>query len=467
MNITPIIKKALQLLCCLLCIAANAQNSDDRYAKPLKQVIKEVEQRFHIRIKYADTLIANKQVTYADWRYRQDAETTLEKILAPFDLIAKKESDSVYKLGSFEYHRWKVEDGWAELDRISDQYHNKAEWEARKAELRSCMIKALQLDLAPIALSKPITTEIRKYDGYTVQNIAIEILPGIYVNGSLYKPAKYKGRIPVILCPDGHWAKQRYRADCQLRCASLAKMGAMAFSFDLFAWGESLLQFKSEDHRRSLSMSFQVLGGIRILDYLLSLKDADTTRVGISGGSGGGTHTALLTALDDRIKCSAPVASVSSYFYGGCPCESGMPIHTCAGGTDNVEIAAMAAPRPQLVVSDGKDWTDRMPEHDLAYLKKIYGWYDKSEFISNVHLKEEGHDFGINKRTAVYEFMANRLLLDLNSIKNATGKIDESFVTIEKEPMMYVFGANGERLPANAVKGFENAERLFYQLKRN
>ncbi len=466
MNSTSIIKRTLQLLCCLLCLVSNAQNSDDRYAKPLKQVIKEVEQRFHIRVKYADTLIANKQVTYADWRYRQDAERTLEKILSPFDLIAKKESDSVYKLGTFEYHRWKVEDGWAELDRIASQYHNKTEWEARRSELRACMMKALQLDLAPITLGKPITTEIRKYDGYTVQNIAIEILPGIYVNGSLYKPARYKGRIPVILCPDGHWAKQRYRADCQLRCASLAKMGAMAFSFDLFAWGESLLQFKSEDHRRSLSMSFQVLGGIRILDYLLSLKDADTTRVGISGGSGGGTHTALLTALDDRITCSAPVASVSSYFYGGCPCESGMPIHTCIGGTDNVEIAAMAAPRPQLVVSDGKDWTDRMPEHDLSYLKRIYGWYDKVGLISNVHLKEEGHDFGINKRTAVYEFMAKQLSLDLNLIKNTAGEIDESFVTIEKEPMMYVFGINGEHLPAKAVKGFENAERLFYQLKR-
>ena len=281
----------------------------------------------------------------------------------------------------------------------------------------------MQLSHLPAApASKPIITPQRKFDGYTVENIALEILPGLWINGSLYKPAKYKGKIPVIVNPDGHWDKQRYRADCQYRCAAFAKMGAMAFSYDLFAWGESLLQFKTEDHRRSLAMTIQVLGSIRILDYLLSLKDADTNRVAMTGGSGGGSQTVLMTAIDDRIKVSAPVVSLSSYFYGGCPCESGMPIHSCAGRTDNVELAAMAAPRPQLVVSDGGDWTDRMPEHDFPYLQKMYSWYDKKENVSNVHLPEEKHDFGINKRIAVYEFMAKQLGLNLKAIQNADRK---------------------------------------------
>ena len=449
-------------------VQAFAQNSDERYVKPLKQVLLEVEQRFSIKIKYADSMVNNKQVAYADWRYRNDAATTLENILLPLDMKAKRESDKVYKLSYYEYYRWTVEDGWAELDRIASGYSTIADWEKRKALLKPCLLESLQLNDLPAApLTKPIATAIRKHDGYTVQNIAIEIMPGVYVNGSLYKPEKYRGKIPVILNPDGHWEKQRYRPDCQYRCAALAKMGAMAFSYDLFAWGESLLQFKPEDHRRSLAMSFQVMGSLRILDYLLSLKDADPSRVAITGGSGGGSHTILVTAIDDRIKCSAPVVSLSSYFYGGCPCESGMPIHQCGGWTDNVEIAAMAAPRPQLVVSDGKDWTDHMPEHDLAYMEKIYGWYGMKNNITNVHLKEEGHDFGINKRIAVYQFMAKQLGLDINAIKNKAGAIDESAITIEKEQALYVFGEKGELLPANAVKGFENAAALFYQWKRN
>lgn len=451
------------LLCGSLCPSLlHAQlNTDNAYAKPLKEVLANIEKKFSVRIKYADSMVAGKMVNYAAWRYRNDVETTLDNVLSPLDMKVKKEKDKVYKLSYYEYYRWTVEDGWAELDRIAAQYSNLSEWQKRRDSLKPALMAALQLSPLPASPgSKPIITPKRKFDGYTVENIAIEILPGLYINGSLYKPLKYKGKIPVILNPDGHWEKQRYRPDCQYRCATLARMGAMAFSYDLFAWGESQLQFKLEDHRRSLSQSIQVLGSIRILDYLLSLKDADTNRVAITGGSGAGSHTVLMTAIDDRIKVSAPVVAISSYFYGGCPCESGMPIHDCGGRTDNVEIAAMAAPRPQLLVSDGGDWTDRTPEHDLPYLKKIYAYYGVADKVSNVHLPAEKHDFGINKRKAVYEFMAKYLLLDLKAAEDAAGNVDESKVTIEQETAMYVFGDHGESLPANAIKGFSQLEKF-------
>ena len=97
-------------------------------------------------------------------------------------------------------------------------------------------------------------------------------------------------------------------------------------------------------------MTIQVLNSTRILDYLISLPEANAELVAITGASGGGSHTMLMTALDDRIKVSVPVVMLSCYFYGGCPCESGLPIHLCGKGTNNAEIAAMAAPRPQMVV---------------------------------------------------------------------------------------------------------------------
>jgi dienelactone hydrolase len=425
-------------------------------------VLAEIENRFHIKIKYSEALVKDKVVNYAEWRFRDTPEETLANVLEPMDMGVNKEADKVYKLKDFEYYRWPVQDGWKELDRIAAQYHDKASWEKRKAELRPELYKALQLSPLPAKPnSKPIITPKRIFDGYSVENIAIEILPGLYINGSLYKPLKIKGKIPVVLSPDGHWDKQRYRADCQIRCATLARMGAMAFSYDLFAWGESLLQFKAEDHRRSLAETVQTLGAIRILDYMLSLKETDHARVGISGGSGGGSHTVLMAAMDDRIKLSAPVVAVSSYFYGGCPCESGMPIHQCSGGTDNVELAAMAAPNPQLLISDGKDWTANMPEHDFPYLQKMYGYYGKTNLVENVNLPNEGHDFGISKRMALYPFIAKNFHLDLKAIEDKSGKIDESKVTIEKEPAMYVFGDHGEKLPKDAIHGFENLEKIF------
>jgi len=462
------LKRLFHITCCLLCFAqVDAQNSDDAYREPLKQVLTEIENQYGIKLRYSNDLVNNRFVTYARWRFRPDVEKTLENVLAAQDLSFSKAGDKVYKINNFQYHLKTVEEGKEQLEYLSTLYHDAASWEKRKSELRTCMYQALQLSPMPAApASKPIITPVRTMDGYTVENIAIEVLPGVYTCGSIYKPAKIKGKIPVVLCPDGHWDQHRYRADCQYRCATLARMGCIAISYDLFAWGESLLQFKSEDHRRSLAMTVQALNAFRILDYLLSLKEADTSRVAISGGSGGGSHTMLVTALDDRIKLSAPVVMVSSWHSGGCPCESGMPVHLCGGGTNNVEIAAMAAPRPQLVVSDGKDWTAHVPEIEFPYLKKMYGYYGKQDQVENVHLPEEGHDYGINKRTALYEFLAKHFHLDLRKIKDVSGKIDESKVTIEPKQAMYVFGEHGEKLPANAIHGFDQLQKEFNEIKK-
>ncbi len=438
------------------------ENSDNLYQKPLKQVLKDVENKFGVTIKFTDSMVQNKVVNYADWRFRSTADETLANVLAPLDMKVNKEGDKRYKLKYYEYYRWTVDDGKEKLDSLATKYNDAKTWETRKNDLRQCMLQALQLSPLPARpASKPILSNKRMYGDYSVENMALEVLPGLYVCGSVYQPTTIQGKIPVILCPDGHFDKGRYRADCQYRCASLARMGCMAISYDLFAWGESLLQFKDEDHRRSIAESIQILYSMRLLDYALSLKEIDANRVAISGGSGGGTLSMLVTALDDRIKLSAPVVSLSCYMYGGCPCESGQPVQFCGGGTDNPEIAAMAAPRPMLIVSDGKDWTDHVPQIEFPYLQKMYSFYNKKDLVQNVHLPNDGHDFGLSKRIPLYNFIAQQFNLDLNKIKNPIGGIDETKVTIEPENAMYAFGKKGENLPANAIKGFDKLAVVF------
>ena len=448
-------------------ILAQVPNSDTKYQKPLKEVLNEVERRFDVKLRISDKDLEEKVLDYADWRFRPDFEQSIKNILAPFDFVCLPDgADGKYKIEKYRYHLKTVLEAKQILDHLASLYTKKEEWEIRRSELKSCILEAIRLSPMPVSpKSKPILGEIRKMNGYTVQNLALEILPGVYTSASLYQPAKQKGKIPVVLCPNGHFAEGRYNKDVQARCAGLARMGAMAISYDLFAWGESALQFDSKLHQTSMANTIQALSSIRILDYLLSLDNADSERVAITGGSGGGSHSMLISAIDDRIKVSVPTVMMSAIHYGGCPCESGNPIHLCGEGTNNVEIAALFAPKPQLIISDGGDWTANVPELEFPYLKRIYSFYGPDAEVQNIHFKNEKHDYGTSKRIAMYHFIARQLKLNEEMVFNKEGNLDESAITIENADRLKVFGVEGKYLPANAIHSmaelmvvFENAK---------
>lgn len=337
------------------------------------------------------------------------------------------------------------------LNTFAQTHHDRATWETRAAMIRKGIREGMKLPDKPLfAPLRPIRHSLRKMDGYTVENVAFESIPGFFVTGNLYRPLNPTRKMAAVLCPHGHTANQdaRFLEPAQQRCATLARMGAVAFVYDMIGYGDS----KQCSHKLPEALKFQTLNSLRALDFLLSLPDVDADRIGVSGESGGGTQTFLLTALDSRVKVAAPVVMVSAHFFGGCTCESGMPIHKrSTHQTSNVEIAALAAPRPLLLVSDGKDWTKNTPAVEFPYVQTIYGYYDAKDRVENVHLPMEGHDYGPSKRAASYRFFAKHLKLDLNRVMKA-GQIDESTNTLLDPVALQVFNADHPR-PAQAVVG--------------
>lgn len=438
----------------VLSVSVQAQTYDTHYTRSLHDVARDVQQRFHVKLRF-DMDTAGLQLPYADFRIRPwSVEQTLTNICRYFDWNWWPRNNGLYRISRYEYYRRHNDEGREMLNYLSSLYNNREQWEQRRGSLITEVRQRLGIDLfldSCVRNPEVLLEKIRKHDGYTTQNICIELMAGQHVYGTIYAPygsykshktykshkshrshksyKTYGSHYPLIICPDGHWPS-RYRDDEQQRLGVLARMGAICVDFDLYGYGQSKAEVG--EHAVARAHVFQAACGLRLLDWMLKNRnDVDTTRIGICGGSGGGTHTILLSLLAEsfdmaHIAAIAPVVHVASHFDGGCPCESGMPVQLSCGGTCEPELAATFAPRPMLVVSDGGDWTSTVPTLEYPYLQRMYGFYQATNLVKNVHLPDERHDFGPSKRQAVYQFFAEVFDLDIT-------KADESKVTIQPD----------------------------------
>jgi hypothetical protein len=350
-------------------------------------------------------------------------------------------------------HYWTEDEANLKMKEFAKTWNNSDSWEIRAQTIKEGIIKGMKLDQMPKIDGNfnAIITNSRVFDGYIVENIQIESFPGFYVAGNLYRPINSKSKNAAVLSPHGHLSDKRLKEDVQTRCAVLARMGAVVFAYDMVGHGDSQ---QVSSHTIPIALLLQTWNSKRVLEYLITRPDVDSERIGMTGGSGGGTQTFVLTAIDDRITASVPCVQVSAHFFGGCVCESGMPIHKSKKfQTNNVEIAALCAPRPMMLISDGNDWTRNTPAVEYPYIQKVYALYNAEHKIENVHLPLEKHDYGYSKRCAMYNFFAHHLKLDTKAVEwNPT--VNENFVTVLPADQLRVFTEDNP-LPEDALMGDE------------
>ena len=289
-----------------------------------------------------------------------------------------------------------------------------AAWQKRAAYLRERIL--VSAGLMPMPERTPLRAEIfgeLKRNDYTVSKVYFESLPGFYVTGNLYRPAG-SGPFPAVLSPHGHWAYGRLE-NTPLnsgpgRAISLARQGYVVFSYDMVGYGDSRQVPHTFGNRRATLWGLTLAGlqlwnSIRSLDFLESLPDVNKAQIGVTGESGGGTQTFLLTAIDPRPAVAVPVNMISLHMQGGCLCENAPGLRL---DTTNVEIAATIAPRPMLMVAASGDWTVNTLEREYPAIASFYRLMDAPDRVHAVRFTAE-HNYNKESREAMYAWMARWL----------------------------------------------------------
>ncbi|MFM1558212.1 MAG: acetylxylan esterase [Roseibacillus sp.] len=330
---------------------------------------------------------------------------------------------------------------------------SKEQWATRSAQIRHALM--VSVGLFPEPERTPLNPVIHgKIDGgdFTVEKVYFETRPGFLLTGSLYRPKNRKGKSPGVLCPHGHWNEARFfdaggdnakqlvkdgaeenvesaRNHIQSRCVGLARLGCTVLQYDMLGycdndqisyqlahrfakqrpemigqnrWG--LFSPQAESHLQSIMM-LQTWNSMRAIDFLQSLPEVDPERIAVTGASGGGTQTFVISALDPRVKVSMPAVMVSTAMQGGCTCENSTLMRVTEG---NVAFAALFAPKP-LGVTAANDWTKEMASKGFPELKKTYELLGVPDKVMLHSRTDFGHNYNLLSRQAMYRWFNKHL----------------------------------------------------------
>ncbi len=290
--------------------------------------------------------------------------------------------------------------------------------------------------------------EVESYDSFAVEKVLFESRPGFLVTGTVYRPKQSGDMFPGVLGLCGHSQSGKAEDKYQAFCIGLAQKGFIVCIIDPISQGERIQFLKSDGAPlpslcggHNLMGNQQVLLGdffgtwrvwdaMRGLDYLLSRRDVDPSRIGVTGNSGGGTLTTFLTALDPRITMAAPSCYICSYLANlenELPADAEQnPPGILAFGLDEADLLMCYAPRPTMILSQIEDFFDeraaRTAFEELRRIHELLGSPGTAEYFVGTH----EHGFHRENREAMYGFFLKHAGVSGDPVEDEFEPIPES-----------------------------------------
>jgi hypothetical protein len=246
------------------------------------------------------------------------------------------------------------------------------------------------------------------------------VIPGLWIPALLYEPEKLTGKVPVILNTNGHEGTGVANDYIQIRCINLAKKGSLALNFEWLGMGQ--LKTAGFSHTRSNQLDLTGTNGVALhylsqkrgLDILLEHRNADPSRVAVTGLSGGGWQTIFISSLDPRVTIATPVAGYSSFvtraqFPDQDLGDSEQTPVDLASVADYTTLTAMRAPKPTMISNNAYDSCCFRGDYANAPLiwaaRPYYALYNAEDKLT-AHINfDPGHNYGQENREAFYRFV--------------------------------------------------------------
>ena len=330
--------------------------------------------------------------------------------------------------------QYQAEQAWREdndRQRAWDGIHNERELLRTQDQARRKLLQMIGgLPAAKTDLQARVTGRI-EMDGFSVEKLIFQSLPGVYVTALLYVPADHSKKHPAVLVPAGHAADGKFHY--QSLSQRLVGRGYVVISWDPVGQGErsqfwdsaagkSRYNLVCGEHAAMGNMAYlagtnlarwEIWDGIRAVDYLLTRPEVNGERISITGTSGGGFQATLIAALDERIKVAVPSCYISALpmrMYNRIFADpdsdpeqdlSGM----ISNGVDHPGLLLMIYPRPVMVAAAVLDFFPiEGTRKTVREVRSLYERFDRGERIALVE-GYHGHQFSSENQEAALDFL--------------------------------------------------------------